>query len=297
MLVTGGCGFIGANLCPYLGERGYQVRVLDNLSVGKRENLDPAAELLVGDVRDGETVARAVRGVDAVVHLAAHTSVVESLEKPLEDWDVNVNGTLNLLEACRREGVDRFVLASSNAVVGEQPPPISESLTPRPLSPYGAAKLAGEALGSSYHHSFGLKTVSLRFANVYGPRAGHKSSVIAIFIRRAKAGQPLTVYGDGQQTRDFVHADDICQAIHLALTAAGADFGGVFQIGTGVETSINRLTGLLRELTGQQLQIDYRPARPGEIRRNYSDISKARAILGFAPAVSLEEGLRRLLSV
>ncbi|MFW6105662.1 MAG: NAD-dependent epimerase/dehydratase family protein, partial [Chloroflexota bacterium] len=278
-----------------------------------------------------------------VVHLAAHTSVVASLEKPEEAWDINVNGTLNLLEACRRNGVDRFIFASSNAVVGEEDPPIDETKIPRPLSPYGASKLAGEALCSTYYHSFGVKTVALRFSNCYGPHAEHKPSVIAKFIDWARKGEPLVIYGDGSQTRDFVHVADICQAIDLALTAdsrpATADtqqtqstqstqgtqptqgtqqtqqtqqtpvWGEVFQIASGVETSINQLVELIKELaanyrlspnysalstTDYRLPTIYEPKRKGEIERNYSDITKARKLLGFEPRVKLVEGLREL---
>jgi UDP-glucose 4-epimerase len=236
ILITGGCGFLGTNLVNYLSGKGYKVRILDNLSAPSRKSfcqesavnslLSPQTvdsglstiDLVVGDIRDYEAVKKAAEGVGAVVHLAAHTSVVESLEKPREAWDINVNGTLNLLEACRLNKVDRFIFASSNAVVGEQEPPIDETKIPRPLSPYGASKLAGEALCSTYYHSFGLKTISLRFSNLYGPHSEHKPSVIARYIDWARKGEPLIIYGDGNQTRDFVHVDDVCQAIHLSLT-------------------------------------------------------------------------------
>jgi UDP-glucose 4-epimerase len=328
VLVTGGCGFIGTNLVKYLSNKGYRVRILDNLSTPSsiwtpdlRSNpytlRTQSTELVVGDIKDCQTVKRAIEGVDAVVHLAAHTSVVESLENPEEAWDINVNGTLNLLEACRCNGVDSFIFASSNAVVGEQDPPIDETKIPRPLSPYGASKLAGEALCSTYYHSFGLKTVSLRFSNCYGPYSEHKTSVIAKFIDWARKGEPLVIYGDGNQTRDFVHVDDICQAIHLSLiigqppklsqptqqtqqtlstqrTQKTPLWGEVFQIASGVETSINQLAELIKAMTDFQLSIIYKPKRKGEIERNYSDITKAKRLLGFEPRVKLREGLRKL---
>ena len=334
ILVTGGCVFIGTNLVKYLSNKGYRVRILDNLSTpsSSRKFLNQespvtsplpsqdvdselsSTDLVVGDIRDCQVVKRVIEGVEAVVHLAAHTSVVESLEKPKEDWDINVNGTLNLLEACRCNGVDRFVFASSNAVVGEQDPPIDETKFPQPLSPYGASKLAGEALCSTYYHSFGLKTVSLRFSNCYGPYAEHKPSVIAKFIDWARKGEPLVIYGDGNQTRDFVHADDICQAIHLALIIAQPPelsqqtqqtlstqrtplWGEVFQIASGVETSINQLAELIKATTDFQLSIIHKPKRKGEIERNYSDITKARRLLGFEPRIKLREGLRELWQV
>jgi len=320
ILITGGCGFIGTNLVKYLSERGFKVRILDNLSTGKEENLRKlqsqdsrfsTVDLIIGDIRNRGEVSQAVKGVDAVVHLAAHTSVVASLENPKQDWDVNVNGTLNLLEACRQNGVAKFIFASSNAAVGEQTPPIDEMKITKPLSPYGAYKLAGEALCSSYYHSFGLKTVSLRFANCYGPYSDHKTSVVSRFIKWAKEEKPLMIYGDGNQTRDFVHVDDVCQAIYLALTAAQqtkmalgsqsvADepqlstidlYGGVFQIGIGIETSINELAELIKEMSGNKIQITHESERKGEIKRNYSDISKARRVLGFEPGIKLREGL------
>ena len=310
VLITGGCGFIGTNLIKYLADKTYRLRILDNLSTGKEENLRklqiqyhqlPNADLIVGDIRNREVVNQAVKGADAVVHLAAHTNIVESLENPKEDWDINVNGTLNLLEACRKNEVGRFIFASSNAVLGEQLPPIDESRIPNPLSPYGASKLAGEALGSSYCHSFGLKTISLRFANCYGPYSEHKTSVVSRFMKCALDGTSLIIYGDGKQTRDFIHVDDVCQAIYLALTTQQAQgtqqnfpCGEVFQIATGVETSIRNLSKLIGEMTGRELRIIHEPERKGEIKRNYSNISKARRLLNFAPKITLREGLKQL---
>ena len=271
VLITGGCGFIGINLIKYLADKACQLRILDNLSTGKEENLKklqsqyyrlPNVDSIVGDIRNRKMVNQAVKGVDAVVHLAAHTNVVESIENPKEDWDINVNGTLNLLETCRKNGVGRFIFASSNAVLGEQSPPIDESKTPKPLSPYGAAKLTGEALCSSYCHSFGLNVISLRFANCYGPYSEHKTNVVSRFMGCALDGTSLIIYGDGNQTRDFVHVDDVCQAIYLALTTQQAQgtqqnfpCGEVFQIATGVETSIRNLSKLIGEMTGIELRI------------------------------------------
>jgi len=310
ILVTGGCGFIGTNLVKYLSERRYKVRMLDNLSTPSsiwtpdthsslRPPLTQSTELLAGDIRDPEVIKKAMEGIDAVVHLAAHASVVESLKNPKENWDVNVNGTLNLLEACHHKGVGKFIFASSNAVLGEQPPPVDESKIPRPLSLYGASKLAGEALCSAYYHSFALNTISLRFANCYGPHSEHNASVITRFVDRAREGKPLIVYGDGNQTRDFIHADDICQAIHLALIALDSGLKIqdllLFQIASGVETSVNELVDLIREIAADhQISVIYEPKRKGEIERNYSDITKAKKLLGFAPKITLKEGLEAL---
>ncbi len=304
ILITGGCGFIGTNLVKYLADRGYQIRVLDNLSIGKEENLRriqgedsrlSTVDLIIGDIRNKSEVSQAVQGIGVVVHLAARTSVIESLEKPEESWGVNVSGTLNVLEACRQNRVAKFIFASSNAVAGDQTPPIDELKVPKPLSPYGASKLAGEALCSAYYHSFGLKTVSLRFANCYGPYSGHKASVVSGFLKLAREDKPLIIYSDGNQTRDFIHVDDVCQAIYLALTSKIDVSVGVFQIGTGIETSINKLAELIKEMTGTKLEIIHQAERKGEIRINYSDISKARRVLSFEPKIKLKEGLHNLL--
>lgn len=314
ILVTGGCGFIGTNLVKYLFNRGYKVRILDNLSTSsriwatdRRQSKLPPVTLITGDIRDMEVVEKAVMGVDAVVHLAAYTSVVDSLGNPDEVFDINVNGTFNLLEACHHHGVKNFIFASSNAAVGEQAPPIDETKVPQPFSPYGASKLAGEVLCSTYHHSFGLRSVSLRFANCYGPYSEHTSIVATAFIKWARERKPLIIYGDGNQTRDFVHVDDVCYAIYLSLTTLDSELstqdsqrvipdsdGRLFQIGSGIETSINQLAGMITAVTGNNLQTIHEPERKGEIKRNYSDISKAKALLGFEPKVKLEEGLRHL---
>ncbi len=303
VLITGGCGFIGTNLVKYLADRGYRIRVLDNMSVGKEENLRKlqsqdsrlsTVDTAVGDVRNRGEVKQALKGVDAVVHLAARTSVMDSLENPGESWQTNSIGILNVLEACRQNGAPRFIFASSNAAVGEQNPPIDELKIPRPLSAYGASKAAGEALCSSYYHSFGLKTVSLRFANCYGPHSDHKTSVVSRFMRRLEEGKPLTIYGSGEQTRDLVHVEDVCQAIYLSIEARATVFGEVFQIASGIETSINSLAAMIRAVTQMNPEIIYEPERAGEIKRNYSDISKAKRMLGFEPKVNLEEGLSQL---
>jgi UDP-glucose 4-epimerase len=308
LLVTGGCGFIGANLCEYLLDQGgYSLRVLDNLSTGRRgylaqiyEHTGLGVEFIEGDIRDRGVVDQVTVGVDAVVHLAAKPSVVESLDHPQEVFQVNVMGTLNLLEACRQQGVSRFVLASSNAVLGEQSPPTHEQMVPLPVSPYGASKLACEGLCSAYHGSFGIEAVALRLSNVYGPYCDHKTGVIPAFIRRARQGQPLVIYGDGTQTRDFIHVNDVARAIELALTyKAGAENPQLaFQIGKGEPTEIRevaqRISKLAKEDRGQSVELDFRDARPGEIVLNYSNPNRARECLGFTAEVSLNEGLAGL---
>lgn len=314
ILITGGCGFIGANLVEYLLQDGrYCIRIMDNLSTGREEYIDQIlnsinptnsenspVELIAGDVRNREQVKKAAQGVDAVVHLAAHTSVVDSLKDPQENFQINAIGTFNLLEGCRKHGIERFIYASSNAVVGEQVPPIDEQKVPAPLSPYGASKLAGEALCSAYYHSFRIKAISLRFANAYGSYSEHKASVVAKFIQRAREGAPLIIYGDGEQTRDFIHAKDICRAIELALyyEPRPENQEPVFQIATGVETKIIDLAKMIRDLAiGSGLkasEIIFEDERRGEIRKNYADISKAKKFLGFRPEMELGEGLRQV---
>src|SRR4051795_3399335 len=226
-LVTGGCGFLGRNLVAQLVYEGNcEVRVLDNFEVGCREDLEAAIsrhgevrggsapastsrlEIIKADILDDKAVQTAAFGCDFLVHLAANTGVTQSVENPLRDFRVNVVGTLNCLEAARHADVKRFVFASSGAPLGEAEPPVHEEKAPRPRSPYGASKLAGEGYCSAYWHSYGLETVALRFGNVYGPHSCHKGSVVATFIRRALSGKPLIVHGDGGQTRDFIFIDD-----------------------------------------------------------------------------------------
>ena len=303
VLITGGCGFIGVNLVKYLAERGYKVKILDNLSIGREENLLKLrnqgyrflpGDLIIGDIRNREVVGQAVEGMAAVVHLAAHTNVTDSLENPEVNWDINTKGTFNVMEACRKNGVEKFIFASSNAAVGEQTPPIDELKVPKPLSPYGASKLAGEALCNCYYHSFGLKTVSLRFANCYGTYSNHKTSVVSRFVRWASEEKPIIIYGSGNQTRDFIHVDDVCRAIHLSIVAEDLASGEIFQVATGTETTISKLAEMVGKVTEKNLKVIYKPARKAEITRNYSDISKAREILCFQQSIDLEEGLSRL---
>lgn len=289
ILVTGGAGFIGSTLAPMLLADGHEVRVLDNLSVGKRSALSGLeVELIEGDIRDQADVDEAVEGVDAVVHLAAHTNVIDSQSQPRLDCETNVGGTLNLLMACHKHGVARFVFASSNAPIGEAAPPIDESKPARPLSPYGASKLAGEGYCSAFAGSFGLGTVILRFANVYGPLSHHKGSVVARFIKDALATGELTIFGDGEQTRDFIYTQDLCRAIVAGLKSDVA--GETFQIATGVETPIIQLARMV-QTHFPQTQIVHEGQRPGEIVRNYSNIQKAQTLLHWTPQVFLEEGL------
>jgi UDP-glucose 4-epimerase len=313
-LVTGGCGFIGqALIAELLREDTHFIRVVDNLSAGRPENLACHAavehvtgaafgqpqrriQLVTGDVRDAELALAACRGVDVVVHLAANTGVAPSLVDPRTDCVTNVIGTLNYLEGARHAGARRFVFASSGATVGECEPPVHELLPSRPVSPYGASKLAGEAYCSAYARSFGIETVALRFGNVYGPGSEHKESVVAKFIRRAFAGQPLEIYGDGEQTRDFVFIEDLVQAIQRATVAS--DIGGeVFQIATARETTLSELTAALSDaLAGEGFprpRIDFLAKRAGDVMRNFADTRKALARLNWSAQTGLQEGLQK----
>jgi UDP-glucose 4-epimerase len=318
-LVTGGCGFVGRNFIRLLLSRTNDtIRIVDDLSVGTRaeiEEIHPVAsispdtlkslatgstacriELVAGDVRDAALARRVVAGADAVIHLAANTGVGPSVANPMDDCTINVLGTVNYLEACRRGGVSRFVFASSGAPIGDCEPPIHEELPTHPVSPYGASKLAGEAYCSAYMRSFGIDTVVLRFGNCYGPLSTHKASIVAKFIREALAQQPWEIYGDGLQTRDFIFVEDVAEAIFGGATMPGIG-GEIFQIATNAETTVLELANHLAEvleLNGISTHgIRHAAPRVGDVKRNYSDTSKARHRLGWHARVDLKDGLDR----
>lgn len=313
-LITGGCGFIGRALITRLLDEGAnRVRVLDNLSVGTRAELgavalvsDPrdgsdwsaALALMEGDIRDGDMARAACTEADMVVHLAANTGVAPSVADPRLDCETNVMGTLNMLEGCRHAGVERFVFASSGAPLGVQTPPLHEEMAPHPASPYGASKLAGEGYCSAYYHCFGVETVVLRFGNVYGEGSGHKQSVVAKFIKQAMQGETLELYGDGTQTRDFIHIEDLTDAIKRATSIPGIG-GETFQIATSHETTVREMTdALLAALDAEGLprpETCFGEKRDGDVMRNYSDTSKAQTHLGWQARVPLDEGLRRTI--
>ncbi len=320
--MTGGCGFLGTALVRSLVEEGgHNVRVVDDLSVGTRADLvsvssfaetpadrlepmpggvgETAVELVEGDILDEALALRAVAGAEVIAHLAANTGVAPSVANPRADCLANVLGTFNYLEAARHAGVGRFVFASSGAAVGEVEPPIHEEVPPRPVSPYGTSKLAGEGYCSSYHRTYGVDTVALRFGNVYGPGSTHKSSAVAKFTRRAMAGEVIEIYGDGTQTRDFIYIEDLIRAVRLAAIVEGVG-GEVFQIATSAETSVQELVDLLLPVLASAgvKNVTVREAAPrlGDVRRNYADTSKAARMLGWKPEVDLEEGLRRTVA-
>ena len=312
VLVTGGCGFIGRAVVESLLAEGVRfVRVIDDLSSGHPETLrqlgpteetdtpGPASstiQLVIGDIRNFNLARVSCLGLDAVVHLAANTGVPRSVADPLADCTANVIGTINYLEAARAAGIRRFVLASSAAATGNCPPPIHERVVPRPVSPYGASKLAGEAYCSAYAASYGMKAVALRFGNVYGPGCDQKDSVVAKFIRQIMAGEPVVIHGDGTQVRDFIYIDDLVRAIRRSLAIEGIG-GEVFQIATAAGTSILELAGRLEQVFGGEaglpVKITFGARREGDVQQNFADTTKALAKLGWRAEVDLTEGLAR----
>jgi len=391
-LITGGCGFIGTSLIKNLiKEGGHTIRVLDNLSVGTREDLarvckvrekqkvkskesekassllttdsslknssslltpnsslvdnSSLVHLIVGDICDYSVCFNCCQDIDVIVHLAASTGVGPSVEDPKKDMESNVIGTFNMLEAARNNSVKRFIFASSGAPVGECDPPIHEELAPHPVSPYGASKLAGEGYCSSYFRTFGIETIALRFGNVYGPGSNRKNSVVAKFIKQAMQGETLEIYGDGNQTRDFIYIDDLISAILKSVYAPSVQslslpreindnekqsgfhrgpqsssqfssqsldlspqsslrsevsslpFGEVFQIATNHESTINELVGKLFPILAtygyDNIKVRHTSPRPGDVKRNFSDTTKARKLLNWQNEINLETGLKK----
>jgi UDP-glucose 4-epimerase len=295
VLVTGGAGFVGSNLARELVARGDRVRVLDDLSVGRLAYLEGVPhELVRASLADGAAVRAAVTGADAVVHLAARAGIPDSVADPIGTLEANVTFTVGLLDAARLAGVRRFVLASSNAATGDHEPPADERDLPHPVSPYGASKLAGEAYCQAYAATYGIPACVLRFSNAYGPFSLHKKSVVAAWLRAALGGRSVTIHGDGSQTRDFVFVGDLAAAVVAALNAPDEHVAGeVFQVGTGIETSVAALAEAIGRTVGGELEVRHGPDRPGDIRRNVSRIDKAVAVLGYRAVVPLDEGLAR----
>jgi UDP-glucose 4-epimerase len=270
------------------------VRALDNFSRGSRDYLTGVeADVVEGDVRDEAAVTKAIQGVDTVVHLAAFGSVVESVEDPAENFDVNVRGTLVVLRAAAAAGVEKVVFASTGgAIMGNTPPPVDETTLPWPISPYGASKLCGEAYCHAFAGSFGLPIVALRFANVYGPMSDHKKGVVTNFIKQSLRGEPIAIYGDGTASRDFLYVDDLCEGITAAVDADLHD--EVLHLASGEETTINDLARLILELTdAADTPIRYEERRRGEIERTFARPERAAQVLGFEPAHNLGEGLEK----
>lgn len=301
ILVTGGAGFIGSHLVERLLGAGHLVRVLDNLSTGKRENLPqhPALELEIGDIRDDTAVRTAVRGVSAVIHLAAVASVQASIDDPVGTHGANLIGTLNLLEAGRQAGVKRFLYASSAAVYGDTTTlPVAETTAPRPLSPYAADKLAGEHYLQFYAAKHGLKTTAFRFFNIYGPRqdpSSPYSGVISVFVNRARAGLPVTVFGDGRQTRDFVYVGDLVEVLLTALTNEKMA-GQTMNVGRGLECALLDLLVGLENAMGKPIERKHAAPRIGDIAKSCADTTRLKTLLGWIPQTDLATGLSQLVA-
>jgi UDP-glucose 4-epimerase len=291
VLVTGGAGFIGANLIHHLAAaNAYRLRVVDDLSVGQGEpDLPAAVEFCRADFTDREAMAANLAGMDAVVHLAALSGVIDSITDPRPSFVVNVVGTFQLLELARNAGVRRIVNASTGgALLGEVAPPIDENMAPSPLSPYGASKLAVEGYCSAFSGAFGLSCITLRFSNVYGPRSAHKKSAVAAFIKRALLGEPLTVYGDGSQRRDYLYVGDLVHGVEAALDSEAI---GVYQLGSGCPTSLGELIATLETVAGHPLPVRFEAPRRGEVHSTWCETGKARHTLGFTAETPLAEGL------
>jgi UDP-glucose 4-epimerase len=301
VLVTGGAGFIGSNLVQALLERGDDVRVLDNFSTGSRANLTSLGrdvEVVEGDLRSYERVHTAVRGVEVVFHQGALGSVPRSVQDPLTSTAVNVEGTVNVLLAARDENVRRIVAASSSSVYGDGGAfPRIETQAPNPISPYAVAKLAAERFCVSFTRVYGIETVALRYFNVFGPRQDPSSQYAAVvprFIHAIAEGRPVTIHGDGEQSRDFTYVENVVIANLLAADAEGAE-GRVLNIATGGSKTVNELADTVGRLLDRPVERIFDPAQPGDVRESRADVSAAREALGYEPVVAFERGLERTI--
>lgn len=291
VLITGGAGFIGSNLCRYLlSVGGYDVAVLDNLSAGQTEHRLPAGiRVVAGDYTDREILAGCLRGVDAVVHLAALSGVINSVVDPQPSFRINVEGSFALLELARKAKVGKLINASTGgALLGEVKPPISEDMAPSPLSPYGASKLAVEGYCSAFAGAYGFPCVTLRFSNIYGPHSAHKKSVVAAFIKSIIREEPLVVYGDGTQQRDYLYVGDLVRGIELALRR---QLTGAYQLGSGKPTTLKTLIAALETVSGREFAVQYEPRRSGEVHSTWCNIDKATREFGYCAPTGLETGV------
>jgi len=303
-LITGGAGFIGCNLARFILDKGHDVVILDDFSTGKRENLAEILDkitLIEGDIRDRKTLDRAVQGVSAIFHQAALASVPASVADPVTAHDVNVNGTISVLESARAAGIKRVVFAASSASYGDNPlSPKLETMCPVSISPYAANKTAGESYMQAYAAAYGMETVCLRYFNVFGPRQdpfGAYAAVIPAFVTNILRGERPQVFGDGEQTRDFCYIENICHANWLSANApAQRCNGSPINIACGTAVSLNQILGKLTSLMKSDIQADYLPARIGDIKHSLADISLSKEMIGYTPLVYFDEGLERAIN-
>jgi len=290
VLITGGLGFIGTNLINLIDLDRYDISVLDNYSNTSGIPVDDNIEIFEGDIRNPVDVKMALRGKDVVIHLAAHTRVIDSIEDPSLNFDINVRGTFNILEEIRLGGIGTIVNASTGgAILGEVDPPVHENIAANPAAPYGASKLAAEGYCSAYSKSYGIQALSLRFSNIYGKYSHNKGSVVAAFIKGIVQDSKITIFGDGSQTRDYLYVGDLVIGIIGAIESTKS---GVFQLGSGIPTDLNTLVALLKEVMSYDFSVEYENFRVGELRHTYCDINKARGAFNFQPSKPLNAGIR-----
>lgn len=294
ILVTGGAGFIGCNLIETLLNNGANIVVYDNLTDSSPTfiGLKSKVSLIMGDILDEKNISSAVAGMDAVIHLAAKGSVVDSVLEPTSNFTSNVIGTFNVLKACKTANVKNIVLASTGgALIGNSLPPVSESSIPRPISPYGASKLCGEAYASAFSHAYNLNITCLRFANIYGPHSLHKKGIVTNYLKSIIGGEPLKVYGDGKATRDYLYVKDLCEGIYRALINNNTGLS-IYHLASGVETSVIELGEMIFNLVNIfKKEYVYLPERAGEVDRNFADFALAKEKIGFQPSMSLADGI------
>ena len=294
ILVTGGAGFIGSNLIKKLFKLNYSIVVLDNFSNGRKEYLKGVeCEVIEGDIRYPETCEVAFKGVDKIVHLAAFGSVVDSVNEPKVNFDINVLGTFNVLNLAVKHNISKVIFSSTGgALVGNAEPPVNEKSLPKPISPYGASKLCCEAYCNAFAESYNLKTICLRFANVYGPNSEHKKGVVNQFSKCLARGEPLTIFGDGTSTRDYIHVDDLCRGILAAISHDGLK-NDIVHLATGRETSLTELAKIFLSFERQgEGVLQYKAARLGEVDKNFAYYDRAKELFGYEPEILLEEGMR-----
>jgi UDP-glucose 4-epimerase len=302
VLVTGGAGFIGSHVVDRIMEEGAQVRVLDDMSNGKKENIEnwmnnPKFEFIVGDIRNQDAVRDALKDISIVFHQAAKVSVPASVKNPLLTMDVNVIGTLILLDECRKQDITKVVVASSSSVYGDTPTlPKVESMSTNPISPYGVSKLTEEAMAVAFNRTYGLDTTAFRYFNVYGPRqrGGSYAGVISKFIKNALSGSPLMIDGDGSQTRDFTFIDDVVECNLLASNNHSSN-GKVYNVGSGKRISINQLADIILEYTNSSSSKQYGPPRPGDVHDSLAGLDLVSHDLGYAPKTDIQEGIGKTI--